>query len=172
MYPQRNPFANGNAWFVNNIKWVNNADEEIAGLTGLKTKETAVIDVRFKDIVGDLKPGYNEDIDTTDVIKLISYQPNKLVYKSSTKKDHLVVFSEIYYDKGWNAYIDDVPVKHLRANYVLRAMPLPAGNHTITFKFEPKVVETGERIAYASSIVLYLSLAVALFLGFRKKKQA
>lgn len=172
MFPQRNPFANGNAWFVNNINWVNNADEEIAGLTGLKTKETAVIDVRFKDIVGNLTPGYNEDVDTADAIKLISYQPNKLVYESNTQKAHLVVFSEIYYDKGWNAYIDDTKVDHLRANYVLRAMPLPAGKHTITFKFEPTVVETGERIAYASSIALYLSLVVALLLGFRKQKQA
>jgi len=169
-FVQRNPFANGNAWFVNNIKWVKNADEEIKALTGLKTKETAVVDEIFKNSVGNLNLTYNENTDTAESIKLTLYQPNKLVYESNTTKEHFTVFSEIFYDKGWNAYVDDKLVPHVRANYVLRAMPLPAGKHTITFKFEPQVVETGERIAYASSIALYISLAIAFALGLRKKK--
>ncbi|MFN4083572.1 MAG: YfhO family protein [Bacteroidia bacterium] len=171
LFGQRNPFANGNAWFVNEIQWVKNADEEIKALTGLKTKEKAVIDERFKDVIGNLQPSYNEDLDTLDFIKLTSYQPNKLEYECNTTGERLAVFSEIFYDKGWNAYLNDQLVPHARVNYVLRAMPIPPGKHKIVFKFEPKVVETGEKIAYASSIALYLSLFAALFLGLRRKEK-
>ncbi|MBC7382766.1 MAG: YfhO family protein [Bacteroidia bacterium] len=167
-FAQRNPFSNGNAWFVNEIKWVNNADEEINALTGFKSKETAVIDRKFET---ELK-GFIASDDSTGNIKLISYQPNKLVYESQTVTAQLAVFSEIYYDKGWNAYVDGTLVPHLRADYVLRAMQVPAGKHKIEFKFEPTVIAKGERIAYASSFALYGGLIIILGLTFYKKKNA
>ncbi len=168
-FAERNPFVNGNAWFVSDIKWVNNADEEIAALNGLKSKQVAVIDKKFESQIKDLKPL----ADSTAQIKLTKYQPNQLNYLSENNKDGLAIFSEIFYDKGWNAYIDGNLQDHLRADYVLRGLRIPAGKHEIVFKFEPKTVAFGEKIAYASSGVLYGSLlliAGVLFLMNRRKK--
>jgi hypothetical protein len=166
-FAQRNPYNNGNAWFVNEIKWVADADEEINALTGFQSKNTAVIDKKFE---ATLK-GFTFSKDSLSTIILTKYQPNKLVYESNTTGPQLAVFSEVYYDKGWNAYIDGKLVDHVRADYTLRALPIPAGKHNIEFKFEPSIVATGERIAYASSGVLYGALIVALALGFMKKKK-
>jgi hypothetical protein len=149
---QINMEALGNAWFVNNARMVNNADEEINALTDFVPTETAVFDKRFENLV----KGHIISKDTLATISLTDYKPNHLTYKSQTNSEQLAVFSEIYYDKGWNAYIDGKPAPYFRANYVLRAMIVPAGNHTIEFKFEPKVYATGEKIAYASSILLVL----------------
>lgn len=149
--------AFGNAWFVNDYLLVNNADEEIDALGETDLAHVAVIDKRFK---GQLE-GFAPTEDSTALIRLIEYRPNHLKYQSNTSKDQLVVFSEIYYDKGWNAYIDDHPVQHLRANYVLRAMVLPAGKHLVEFKFEPKVYNVGEKISFASSL-----LVILLVIGF------
>lgn len=168
-FAERNPFVNGNAWFVSEIKWVNNADEEITALNGLKSKQIAVIDKKFESQIKDLKL----EADSTAQIKLTKYQPNQLNYLSENNKDGLALFSEIFYDKGWNAYIDGKLQDHLRADYVLRGLKIPAGKHEIVFKFEPKTVEFGEKIAYASSGVLYGSLlliAGVLFLMNRRKK--
>lgn len=168
-FAERNPFVNGNAWFVSEIKWVNNADEEITALNGLKSKQVAVIDKKFESQIKDLKL----EADSTAQIKLTKYQPNQLNYLSENNKDGLALFSEIFYDKGWNAYIDGKLQDHLRADYVLRGLKIPAGKHEIVFKFEPKTVEFGEKIAYASSGVLYGSLlliAGVLFLMNRRKK--
>ena len=149
---QINMEALGNAWFVNNARMVNNADEEINALSDFVPTETAVYDKRFASQF----EGRMISKDTTATISLTDYKPNHLTYKSQTVSDQLAVFSEIYYDKGWNAYIDGKPAPYFRANYVLRAMIVPAGSHTIEFKFEPKVYATGEKIAYASSILLVL----------------
>jgi hypothetical protein len=149
---QINMQAMGNAWFVNNAHMVNNADEEIGALTDFVPSETAVYDKRFENQV----KGHLISKDSLATIELTDYKPNHLTYKSVTRKDQLAVFSEIYYDKGWNAYIDGKPAPHFRANYVLRAMIVPAGTHTIEYKFEPKVYKTGEKISLASSILLVL----------------
>jgi hypothetical protein len=149
---QINMEALGNVWFVNNARMVNNADEEINALTDFVPTETAVYDKRFASQL----EGRMISKDSTATISLTDYKPNHLTYKSQTGSDQLAVFSEIYYDKGWNAYIDGKPAPYFRANYVLRAMIVPAGSHTIEFKFEPKVYATGEKIAYASSILLVL----------------
>jgi hypothetical protein len=166
-FAQRNPYNNGNAWFVNEIKWVADADEEINALTDFQSKNTAVIDKKFEPVL----KGFTFSKDSLSTIILTKYQPNKLVYESNTTGPQLAVFSEVYYDKGWNAYIDGKLVDHVRADYTLRALPIPAGKHNIEFKFEPSIVATGERIAYASSGVLYGALIVALALGFMKKKK-
>ena len=149
---QINMQAMGNAWFVNNAHMVNNADEELNALTGFVPAETAVYDKRFEDQV----KGHIISKDTLATIALTDYKPNHLTYKSETSKEQLAVFSEIYYQKGWNAFIDGKPAPYFRANYVLRAMIVPAGTHTIEYKFEPQIYKTGEKISYASSILLVL----------------
>ncbi|MGL5888795.1 MAG: YfhO family protein, partial [Bacteroidia bacterium] len=98
-------------------------------------------------------------VDSAATIKLTAYQANKLNYESNSAKEQLAVFSEIYYPHGWNAYIDGKPVEHFRANYVLRAMRIPAGKHQIEFKFEPEFYAKGESISRIGSILLLLLLA-------------
>ena len=151
----------GNAWFVEEVQFVKNADEELAALDSFDPKKTAVVDERFSNIL----KGFSLVSDSLAQIKLIDYKPNHLQYQTNTQKDQLAVFSEIYYDKGWNVYIDDVLVPHFRANYVLRAMVVPAGKHKIDFKFEPKVYVVGEKISFASSLLLIL---MVLGYGFYK----
>ncbi len=164
-FVQRNYAANGNAWFVSNTKMVANADEEIKALTGFSSKQTAVIDKRFEGELANFKMNF----DSTASIKFISYAPNKLVYESNTKTPQLAVFSEVYYDKGWNAYVDGKLVPHFRANYILRAMVVPEGKHNIEFKFEPTTVKKGQTIALASSITLYVGLILLIGFSFIKK---
>jgi len=159
--------ALGNAWFVNNAHMVNNADEEINALTDFVPTETAVYDKRFEDQV----KGHIISKDSLATITLTEYKPNHLTYTSETGKEQLAVFSEIYYDKGWNAYIDGKVSPYFRANYVLRAMIVPAGKHTIEFRFEPKVYFTGEKIAFASSMLLVLlAIGSVGFMAFGKSK--
>lgn len=163
-----NTQALGNAWFVSNARAVNNADEEIQALTDFIPTETAIYDKRFENQV----KGHLIGIDSLATISLTDYKPNHLTYSSVTSKEQLAIFSEIYYDKGWNAYIDGVKAPYFRANYILRAMIVPAGKHTIEFKFEPSVYKTGEKISYASSILLVLlSLGIVGFLAMRKKNE-
>jgi len=166
-FAQQNVNANGNAWFVSEINWVANADEEIVALSKFNSKQTAIIDKRFEE---EFK-GFVPNRDSSARISLTKYQPNKLDYTSQSSTDQLAVFSEIYYEKGWNAYIDGKLVPHVRVNYVLRALQVPAGNHTIEFKFEPTVIGTGEKIAYASSWLLYGGLLLVLGLSFYRKKK-
>src|SRR5690606_30249158 len=151
---QRNPYANGDAWFVENVLPAENANEEIRLLDSLDTKNTAVVNKEFLSKI----PTQNIQRDTLSTIELFSYQPNHLVYEASTDTDQLVVFSEVYYPKGWNAYINGKPAEYFRANYVLRAMVIPPGNNKIEFKFEPKIIQTGSTISLTSSIVFLLIL--------------
>jgi hypothetical protein len=159
--------ALGNAWFVNNAHVVNNADEEINALTDFVPSETAIYDKRFENQV----KGHIITKDTLAAITLSDYKPNHLTYDSKASREQLAVFSEIYYDKGWNAYIDGVKSPYFRANYVLRAMIVPAGKHTIEFKFEPAVYKTGEKISLASSLLLVLLSAGAIGFGATRKNK-
>lgn len=158
--------ALGNAWFVNNIRIVENADEEINALNTFEPAEIAILDKRFASHVANLKPT-NDSIAN---IKLTSYAPNHLKYKSTSSSDKLAVFSEIYYSKGWKSYIDGKEVPHFRVNYILRAMVVPAGNHQIEFKFEPAVFKVGNVIAASSSIIIILMLISYAVLQFKQKK--
>jgi len=160
---QKNPSALGNAWFISNPIIVKNADEEIASLSDFVPNETVIIDQRYAYFVEDS----NYNIDGSS-IGLDIYKPNYLKYTSQTQFPALAVFSEIYYKDGWNVYIDGKKSDYFRANYVLRAMEVPAGNHTIEFKFEPKVYKIGEGISLASSIILILLL---VFVSFKELKQ-
>lgn len=149
---QRNTTAHGNAWFVKEAQVVANADEELAALSTINTAEQAVVDTRYADLIPDFT------MDSLASIQLTDYKANHLIYTANCTQDQLAVFSEIFYDKGWNAYLNGELVPHFRANYVLRAMSIPAGNHQIEFKFEPTTYNTGERISFAGSAVLLLLL--------------
>jgi len=154
-----NTQACGNAWFAEEMKYVKNANEELDALKDFDPEKTAVIDERFKSTIGSFKPLE----DPAALIKLVNYKPNHLQYQLNTSKDQLAVFSEIYYRKGWNAYVDGVLTPHFRADYVLRAMVVPAGKHLVEFKFEPKVFRIGEKVSFATSLLVIL---LALGYGF------
>jgi len=149
---QQNPDANGNAWFVNTLKIVNTANEEIVALDSLNTKNEAVINSTL--ITSDFVTQYPKD--STAIIGLIAYKANELVYKSVTKENQFVVFSEMYYKNGWNAYIDGELKPYYQVNYVLRGMEIPKGSHTIEFKFEPTVIKTGNAITLTSYALLLI----------------
>jgi len=164
---QVNPNANGHAWFVDAITWADHADAEIAALNGLDSRGTAVIDKRFeKDLAG-----FNPGIDSSATISLTSYQPNHLIYQSNTNVPALAVFSEIYYQPGWKSFVDGKETPHVRANYVLRAMQVDAGKHTIEFKFSPETYKRGENISRLSSIALLVLSFVGIgWLLWQRKK--
>ena len=164
---QLNPYANGNAWFVNEIKLVDSANKEMMALDSLQTKFEAVIDNRQLDQTINL----TFDKDSTATISLKKYDVTELTYESKTNKKQFAVFSEIFYKDGWNAYVDGQLTPHYRVNYVLRGMIVPEGNHTITFKFEPKVIQKGGLISLISYIILILVSAGWLLYDEKKKKK-
>ncbi|MGB6150998.1 MAG: YfhO family protein [Pricia sp.] len=155
-YPAVNPEANGNAWFVEKLVKVDDADAEIQALDTLKTKTVAVATAEMLQDVS----GTNFNVDSLSTINLTAYMPNHLTYTSQNDYNGVAVFSEMYYAHGWNAYIDGRPKEHFRVDYTLRALEIPAGEHTIEFKFEPEVIKTGSTITLASSIIF-----VVLFFG-------
>ena len=161
---QQNPNPNGNAWLVNTIKIVDNANEEILALDSLKTKTEAVIDKRF------VTEGFiaNYPKDSTATIQLTSYTLNNLVYDFNSNTNQFAVFSEIYYKDGWNAYIDGILTPHYRVNYVLRGMEIPKGKHKIEFKFEPTVIKQGSTITLISYGLLLIIFGGWFFVGRKK----
>lgn len=166
-----NQGALGNAWFVDEIIMVNDADEELNALTDFDPSRQVIIDKRFESGLNNFRmvPDPVSSDGSNDYIKLTTYKPNHLVYESDCVNDQLAVFSEIYYDKGWKATIDGKSAGHIRADYVLRAMIVPSGKHTIEFSFEPVAYYTGNKIALVSSLLLIL-FAVGVFgMEIRKK---
>jgi len=161
---QLNDESNGNAWFVENIKFVDSANEEIKALDSLNTRNTVIISTVFKN---DLE-NFNFQKDSLANIQLLKYKANDLTYESNSKVDQLTVFSEMYYKEGWNAYLDGKLSPHFRANYVLRAMSIPKGKHTIEFKFEPKVIQQGNIVTLISYALLVL---IPLGWYFKDKKK-
>lgn len=164
--PLVNPYANGNAWFVNNVRIAADANEEMKLVGEINTKHEMVVDKAFASMV---LP--KTTLDSASRIALKSYHPNHLVYDFESKTDQMAVFSEIFYDKGWNAYINGEKRNYVRANYLLRAMPLKAGKYEVEFKFEPVSYSLGNTIALISSIILVLSLLGFAFLQWKKSKQ-
>ena len=154
--------ANGNAWFVDSIRWVKTADQEIKALKNTNTKKVAIVRNIYQSKIGELKP------DTTNVIKLKNYKPNSLTYRSTSNTDGFVVFSEVYYPKGWNVLLDGKQVEHFPVNYILRGMNVPKGSHTIEFKFEPKTVVVGEKISLFSFLGL-MFIGIMAFIPYAKK---
>ena len=152
--PLRNPHAMGHGWVVNNIKLVENADEEYMALGNTDLSRVAIVDRTFEEMLPD-NPGNAE---ATGTVVLTDYRPNLMSYEVSADQSSLVVFSDIYYEGGWNASIDGKPVPHLRANYILRALPVEAGTHTVEFEFIFEPFEKGEKISLAGSWLVFLLL--------------
>lgn len=164
--PVINPHAFGNAWFVDQVKFVNNANEEIEALKAVDLLETAVVDARFKDALQGVE---RSERDSTAFAHLTEYAPNRLVYEVSSATGGVVVFSEVYYP-GWKATINGQPAEIGRANYILRAMYVPAGEHTIEMRFDPTSIKVTETIAYGALILLAAGIVVLLWLRYRKKR--
>ncbi len=169
--PQIAPIVNGNAlgnaWFPEIVTMVSNANEELAQINKVDPSKQAVIDSRFKAQASKLSYAGN----TTDKIKLISYKPNELQYEYSSQGERIAVFSEIYYPAGWKAYIDGSEKSIFRADYILRAMVVPSGDHIIKFKFEPSSYYIGNKISLVSSLIFILLIIIYLIFSFKVKIQ-
>jgi hypothetical protein len=163
--PIQNPYTLGNAWFVNEVQYVDNANEEIDALHRIDPAKTAVVDKKFS---AEVKSA--AETDTLGTIKLTAYEPNDLKYEVNSKTGGTVVFSEIYYP-GWQAYIDGVEAPHGRADYILRAINVPAGKHVVEFKFDPKSLHVTETVAFVALGVLACVLVLFLFLQVRKARR-
>ncbi|MFP5080586.1 YfhO family protein [Pedobacter sp. JCM 36344] len=156
--------ALGNAWFVHNVKYVEGADAEMNAITSFHPKDTAIVQNDFAALVGKLPL----NADTTASIELLKYHPDNLLYKYKNSENAVAVFAEIWYDKGWNAYLDGIKVPYFRANYILRALKLPAGEHEIAFKFEPKSYLIGDKISLFASLALVIT---GVFAFYKRRKQ-
>jgi len=161
---QQNPDANGNAWFVKNINYVQTADQEIRALDSTQTKNIAIVNENniYKKI------NFSLEVDSLAYIKLTEYSLNSLTYETSSKFDEFSVFSEIYYKNGWKSYIDGELQPYTNVNYVLRGMEIPKGEHIIKFKFEPSVIKTGSIISLISYALMVL-IPISWFFYYKKK---
>ena len=164
MLALKNPSQLGAAWFVSSAKVVKNADDEMRALSTFNPSSEVLIDKRYN-----LE---ERTYNATGSINLSSYKPNHLVYDVTAEDESFAVFSEIFYDKGWNAYVDGVLKDHYRVNYVLRGMPLPKGAYSIEFKFEPQSVALGSSIALVCSTLIYLLLASMFYFSMNKRKRS
>jgi hypothetical protein len=163
--PLDNPFALGNAWFVDEVQYVDDANEEIEAIHGFNPLQTAVVDKKFETLVKAVPS------DSTATIELVSYEPNYLKYEVNSDKGGTVVFSEIYYP-GWQSSIDGEEAPHGRANYILRAMNVPAGKHVVEFKFDPDSLHVTETIAFIALGLLALMAIVVIFLKVKACRKA
>ena len=161
----RNPNAFGNAWIVSDIDWVATPNEEIKAIENTDVRTTAIVNDEFKNVVGDFNPTSGNGM-----IRLDSYKPNELIYSFNSSKDELVVFSEIWTSKGWTMWIDGEESPLIRADYILRAAVVPAGNHQIMMRYEPKIWKVGNTIQFVSSLILILGLFAAIVLTYRKSE--
>lgn len=157
--------ASGNAWIVNRVTYVENAEEEMQAINSFDPKEVAIVHNEFKSLIDSSKVGTSQNA----IINLVDYRPDHLVYEYSAPQSVLAVFSEIYYDKGWKAYVDGNEIPYMRANYVLRAAQLPGGNHKVEFKFEPRSYYVGENVSLVASLILVLMFGFAIW---RQQKPA
>lgn len=154
----KRPGALGNAWFIDKVTYVNNADEEMNAITDFDPRSTAIVHKDFKNLVAE-----TGSADASSKIVLTRYHPDHLVYEYKSPKDAIAVFAEIWYDKGWNAYLDGKKIPYFRANYILRAAKLPAGAHRLEFKFEPMSYLGGDRISLASSVLLLVLAGLVIY---------
>ena len=162
----KNSFTLGNAWTVQNIKWVSSPDEEIlsVGDSLFDPKITAVIDEKYKKVLGDISTSGESKV------SMQNYKANQIHYVIEAEKEELIVFSEVFYDKGWKAFIDDVESPHVRVNYVLRALKVNPGIHKITFKYDLPIYNTASVISFSSSLVIILLLLMVLFFKIKGRE--
>ena len=164
--PVENPYAYGNAWFVNDVKFVDNANQELDALGKLNLRHEAVADAKYREL---LKPVVEAETDSASIVTMTAYEPNRLAYDVKSVKGGVVVFSEIFYP-GWTATVDGEPAELGRVNYILRAMNLKPGEHKVVLTFNPKSIRRTESIAYAASAVLLLAIIGGLVVQFRRKE--
>ena len=164
---QKNTDAYGNAWFVSKVQWVNSADEAMHALDSI-SKQKAVLNSSYKALVQKSR----FEIDSTSQIRLTNYKANKITYTSYTDTDALAVFSEMYYPQGWKAFIDNKPASIIRANYVLRALYIPKGKHTIVFEFNPEVVKKGAFYSLMGYLLLLILGVAFWFFSYKKGRSA
>lgn len=162
--PMQNPYVYGNAWIVDKVDFVDNANEEIEKVGKINLRHEAVADKKFEQQLGQSKPQ-----DQTSLVSITDYKPNHLIYNVKTNKGGIVVFSEIYYP-GWTATVDGKPVELGRVNYILRALNVQPGNHKVELDFHPASVKTTETVAYIGYGVLFLLIALGIFVEWRRKK--
>lgn len=162
----QNPYAQGNAWFVNKIVYVGDANAEYAQVAKINLQTEAVADKKFESALGQAITN-----DSTATVRLTSYQPNNLRYTVDSKNGGIVVFSEIYYP-GWTATVDGTPTPIARVNYILRALTVKPGKHTVVFDFHPSSIRTTEIIAYISLVLLLLAIVGTVYVEFRKSRHA
>jgi hypothetical protein len=163
--PIQNPYVYGNAWFVDQISYVNNANEELETVGKLDLRHQAVADARFKAQLGEAVVQ-----DTASVVNITSYEPNRLKYEVNTGKGGVLVFSEIYYP-GWTVTVDDQPAELGRVNYILRAIHLQPGKHQVELAFFPKSVSVTETVAYIAFVLLLLIAVGIVFIEYRNRKK-
>ena len=163
--PIQNPYVLGNAWFVDKLNYVNNANQEFEALGKLNLRHEAVADARFKTVLGEATPQ-----DSTSVVKLTAYAPNQLTYEVKSVTGGVMVFSEIYYPE-WTATVDGKPVEIGRADYVLRALKVDKGQHQVVLTFDPKSVKQTETVAYAAYVVLLLVVLFGLYAEWKRKQK-
>jgi len=164
--PVENPYAMGNAWLVDDLRFVESADEEIDALGTIDLHKEAVADKKFEAVLSGFQP---TPADSASTIYLTDYDSDFVKYAVDAKKEELAVFSEVYYPKGWQISIDGQPAEMIRANYTLRALPVPAGKHTIEFRFEPQSIKVTDTIAYIALFIMLLT-AVVLILNTVKRR--
>jgi uncharacterized membrane protein YfhO len=160
-----NQYAYGNAWFVNNVKLVDDANAEILTIEEVNPKETAVVNKKYADLVANSYDNKGASIVMND------YKPNHIVYTSKSATNQLAVFSEMYYHDDWVAYIDGKEVPHLRANYILRSLPIPAGEHKVEFKFEPKMIVIGDMISMISFVLIMGGIISFGWKAYKRKSE-
>ncbi len=161
--PLQNIYAQGNGWFVDKINYVADANAEYAGVGKIDVRHEAVADKKFESVLGQAQSN-----DSTAIVKLVKYEPNNLQYTIESKKGGVVVFAEIYYP-GWTATIDGQPAELGRVNYILRALNVKAGKHTVVLDFHPTSISTTETIAYIAIVILLLAIAGAGYMEWKKK---
>lgn len=166
--PLKNPYAMGNAWFVDNIRFVENPDDEIDALGAIDLRKEAVADKKYEVFLAGFRPA---PADSASIIQLTDYDSDFVTYAVDAKKNELALFSEIYYPKGWKITIDGQPVEMLRANYTLRALPIPAGKHTVEFRFEPQSIKVTDGIAYAALLIMLVTALFFVYHIARHKNQ-
>ena len=158
--PILNPYAYGNAWFVDRVQYVDNANEEIDALHTADPAGTAVVDARFKEALKGLTESHRDSLST---IRLTSYEPNRLVYETRNSGDAVAVFSEIYYPDGWQVTVDGQPATLGRADYILRALYLPAGEHMVEMRFDPQSLHVTEGIAYTALALMVVGIMAVIW---------
>jgi len=163
--PVRNPYTYGNAWIVDEVRYVDNANDELDALGQLPLRHAAVADKKFEQVLGK-----SCKQDSVSIVSIEKYEPNQITYKVNSTTGGVVVFSEIFYP-GWTATVDGKEVELGRVDYVLRALQIEAGEHEIVLSFFPKTIDRTEAVAYTALVILFLLIACGLFLSFRKRKQ-